>query len=250
MSVLANNRKEAEHEYERKFQMLYSDINALLNKVSKRKEKLYVEPIRSILVELMDVILSMPETYYGRGDGSKEKGMSDKAKEAIILLQTLEKPLMILFTVYSVKKDRRINIVKSINEEMKILSGHVKDENFRYHRIWNLDLQKLSQVDFLDNMQVLLKMIHSKIVRLPQNYASAYTPVLLKISSDAYYELLEANKKIPETQAEFETRRKHLSRAITKLNELQKPFAIACTVLDVSSEFIEEFSDRLEREIQ
>ena len=73
--------------------------------------------------------------------------------------------------------------------------------------------------------------------------------MLLSIMDDALYQLVKANRKIPETHDEYEFRRQCISKAIQRLEQANRPMLAYFNVMKYSERIMMEWSEMLVTEI-
>lgn len=74
--------------------------------------------------------------------------------------------------------------------------------------------------------------------------------MLISLVNDAFYELILANKKIPETRIEYEARRQHISNSITYLKEMNRPMLFYFNLMQYSERIMKEWSELLVSELK
>lgn len=73
---------------------------------------------------------------------------------------------------------------------------------------------------------------------------------MILLVNDAFYELILANKKVPETKAEYEQRRQHISNAITYLKGMNRPMLFYFNLMQYSERIMNEWSELLVSELK
>ena len=246
MSVVKALRNQSSYEYDNTFHLLYKDIVFRMQRIPKRKQEYVAKPLCDIMNKEFDTISKISYGFF-RGR-TKEK--YNLVLSAIDILYELEKPLMVYQVIehIEIKKIRRI--VDMIESEVRLLNGLLPDELKLSHKSFLvLNWDYINNAEFMNNMVKLHRYTYSKVMH--GNNALKYTasPMLLNIMDDALYQLVKANRKIPETYDEYVERRQCISNAILRLEQANRPMLSYFNVMKYSERIMMEWSEMLVTEI-
>lgn len=248
MSVLKNKRGIARTEFENTFTKLYQYSAIQTKKVSKRRRKWLSYPIDTIMNRVYRNLMNINDGYF-RSSSEKENFTSETAIQAISDLNSLDKPLVVLWNVEKYET-RKMNYWTSlIAPEVELLNQMHKSEDILCN-VMVLDWDTIKNVKFLDNMSKLHRYTHGKVVNAKGGYDDTEGSLLIELVDDAFYEVLLANRKIPATKHEYELRRKHISKAITCLNEMNRPLLFFYNLMQYSERIQVEWAEMLTSELK
>ena len=165
------------------------------------------------------------------------------------MLNALEKPLMMLWNVNKYDTGVMVRWVARIKQEVNLLNMMHDDESIPCD-ISILDWQTINNAMFLKNMSELHRYTHGKVTNAHTVYDGTEGSLLISLVNNAFYELILANKKIPETKQEYEQRRQHISNSITYLREMNRPMLFYFNLMQYSERIMTEWSDLLVSELK
>lgn len=245
MSVLKSKRHISTFEYENTFTILYQFSAEQTSKVPLRKQKWLCAKIDEIMNNSYELIMELNECYFSK---EKEINSEEIINKTIDLLLQLEKPLLILWSVQRYRTKTMITWSDLLCKELDLLSK-MAGKN-KKHRIKILDYQTINRVSFLRNMSDFQLFLYGKVIKAPMKYDSTAGTLLLRLADDAFFYLIEANKKIPENKKELEYREKCISAAISNLRKMQRQTLFYCNLMKYSETVLREWSDYLTTELK
>ena len=251
MAVLKNDRNISECEYERTFKYLYKLTSDNIAKVPKRKHKTICDIITKYMNAIFYDILSITEVCGKSVTAKSEKDIL--IKRSIKRLRKMEEPLLVFWNIEKYPEDKMKRWATLIDTEVSLLSKMLeKGESVvvDMNNMMTINWQQIRRANFMENMSTLHKVVHSKACHLPNMYFDTSTQILLKCVDDAWYSLLKANQRMPKTKADYETRRKLISEAISNLYKLQRPLATFFNIMGYSENTINYISKLLTDEIK
>ena len=81
-------------------------------------------------------------------------------------------------------------------------------------------------------------------------YDNTHGRLLIKEADDAFYFLILANQKIPETKDEYEKRRAYISESISCLKRMNRSLLFYFNLMKYSERIMNEWSDMLVQELK
>lgn len=248
MSVLKSKRKISSLEFENTFAELYKFSLAHTSKVPKRRKKWLCFDIDNSMNTLYRGIMHINDIYI-RDRQRRLDYTSDAAVQHIVALNELEKPLMVLWNVQEFETSVMISWVSKIKQEVFLLN-RMNDKGNIACSVSILDWRAINAANFLKNMSELHRYTHGKVAHAQMRYDDTEGSVLISLVNDAFYELILANKKIPETKKEYVERKQHISNAITYLKEMNRPLLFYFNLMEYSERIMNEWSKLLADEIK
>lgn len=248
MSVLRNNRKISENEYERTFKELYRFTKESLIKVPKRKQKFLCDNIYLRMNSIFEDILKITEMYV-----ITEEDKILLAKRAIKKLKGLEKPLLALWNIENIPEKKMTRWATLVDTEVSLLTRFVGKEDDVVVDMSNtitINWKQVKNTSFLSNMSQLHRVVHAKAEHIPKIYLNSDTSMIISIINDAWYNLLKANQRIPKTQKEYQNRRKLISEVISDLYSIQRPMVTFFNLMQYSENTIMEISNLINDELK
>lgn len=246
MSVLRSKRSIAQTEFENTFEKLYQHSKSQTSKVPKRRKRWICYNIDRIMNELYNEIMELNEGIYLREYTDEEK--IEHLRKILILLHSIEKPLFVFWNIQDYEMRKMISWCKLLQSEFDLLinmSGFKKK-----YRFCVLDRKRIREVDFLRNMSEFHKYVHGKVVNAPCAHDDTSGSLLIKLVDDAFYDVMEANKKIPETNSQFKKRKEHIAHAIKSLYKIQRQTIFYFNLMGYSENVMNEWSNYLTTEIK
>ena len=186
---------------------------------------------------------------YFRNKNERAGYAARSAKRHIATLNTLEKPLMVLWNVQKYETGAMVRWVSKIKQEVFLLNRMHEDEDIECE-VSVLDWWAINNASFLKNMSELHRYTHGKVANAHTAYDGTEGSLLISLVNDAFYELILANKKIPETKSEYEDRRQHISNSITYLKEMNRPMLFYFNLMQYSERVMNEWSELLVDELK
>lgn len=248
MSVLRSKRRIAQSEFENSFTELYQLSMSYTSRVPKRRQKWLCVDIDNRMNSLYRSLMQINDLYFpNRNERSKYAAAT--VEENIRILNSLEKPLMVLWNVQRYETGVMARWVSKIRQEVSLLNRMCYDENFECE-VSILDWRAINNANFLKNMSELHRYTHGKVSNAFSAYDNTQGALLISIVNDAFYELVLANKKLPETKDEYNKRRQHISKAITYLKEMNRPMIFYFNLMQYSERVMTEWSELLVSELK
>lgn len=193
-------------------------------------------------------LMQVNDAYF-RNRSERAKYVSSVSKQHIHSINALEKPLMVLWNVQKYETGTMAYWVSKIRQEVFLLNQMHDEENLKCE-VSILDWRAIDSANFLKNMSELHRYTHGKVANAYTAYDGTEGSVLILLVNDAFYELILANKKVPETKAEYEQRRQHISNAITYLKGMNRPMLFYFNLMQYSERIMNEWSELLVSELK
>lgn len=246
MSVVKALRNQSAYEYDNTFNLLYREIVFRMQRVPKRKQEYVAKPICDVMNKSFDIISKISYGFFrGRID---EK--YDLISAAINTLYELEKPLMTYQIIEQVETKKIRRLADMIENEQALLNGLLPEEKKRPHKPFLvLNWDYINKAEFMSNMVKLHRYTYSKVIHGSNKLKYTHSTMLLNIMDDALYQLVKANRKIPETYEEYAFRRQCISNAILRLEQANRPMLAYFNVMKYSERIMLEWSEMLVNEI-
>lgn len=248
MAVLRSKRKIAQSEFEHSFSELYQFSMTQTVKVPTRRRKWLCPEIDSKMNSLYIGLMHINDIYF-RNKNDRIEYASGVVKQYIHTFNTLEKPLMVLWNVCRYDTGVMARWVAKIKQEVRLLNLMHDDEDIPCE-VTILDWQAINNATFLKTMSELHRYTHGKVTNAHTAYDDTEGALLISLVNNAFYELILANKKIPETNQEYERRRQHISNSITYLKEMNRPMLFYFNLMQYSERIMTEWSDLLVSELK
>lgn len=248
MAVLRSKRKIAQSEFEHSFSELYQFSMTQTVKIPARRRKWLCPEINSKMNSLYIGLMHINDIYF-RNKNDRVEYASSVVKQYIHMLNTLEKPLMMLWNVSKHDTGVMARWVTKIKQEVYLLNLMHSDEDVPCE-VTILDWRAINNATFLKNMSELHRYTHGKVTNAHTAYDDTEGSLLISLVNNAFYELILANKKIPESRQEYEQRRQHISNAITYLKEMNRPMLFYFNLMQYSERVMVEWSDLLVSELK
>lgn len=81
-------------------------------------------------------------------------------------------------------------------------------------------------------------------------YDNSSGALLIRLVDDAFYHIIEANKKIPSNQKELKEREEHISKSISALRKMQRQTLFYFNLMRYSENVLREWTDYLTQELK
>ena len=246
MSVVRALRNQSAYEYDNTFNLIYKDIVFRMQRISKRKQEYVAKPLCDIMNKSFDNISKISYGFF-RGRINEKY---DLISSAIDTLYELEKPLMVYQIIESIETKKIRRIADMIENEQALLNGLLpEDRKHSYKPFLVLNWDYIKKAEFMSNMVNLHRYTYSKVIHGSNSLKYTSSTMLLSIMDDALYQLVKANRKIPETHDEYEFRRQCISKAIQRLEQANRPMLAYFNVMKYSERIMMEWSEMLVTEI-
>ena len=234
MSVIRSKRHISKFEYENTFTKLYQFSAEQTSKISKRRKKWLCTDIDEIMNNAYNLIMEMNEGYF---ETDKEENISE-----------LEKPLLILWSVQKYKTKTMVTWSNLVCDEINLLYKMI-DKKAKY-RMKILDYNAINKASFLKNMSDFHAYVYGKVINAPMKYDNSSGALLIRLVDDAFYHIIEANKKIPSNQKELKEREEHISKSISALRKMQRQTLFYFNLMRYSENVLREWTDYLTQELK
>lgn len=246
MAVLRSKRKISKIEFENTFAKLYHYSANQTAKISKRKRKWLCNKINNKMNNIYNSIMELNEILYSKEFSKEEKKIL--IQQIISELITLDKPLYILWNIEKYKTKTMAYWCDLLQNEYNLLCKMIKMKPKYKFKI--LDYKAINNAKFIKNMSEFHRFVHSKIIKAPCKYDDTSGNLLIKLVDDAFYFVIQANKKIPKTQQEFKQRIKYINKAITGLYKMQRQIIFYCNLMQYSEKILKEWNYYLTSELK
>lgn len=247
MSVLRSKRNISKFEYEHTFSELYVLTEKNIAKIPKRRQKLLCTSIVDRMNAIYRDIMNATEEHHA---SKADKAVYDAeiAIHAIEQLNQLDKPLNVLWNVTACDTKHMAAWVSAIRKEVYMLNMLHEGENIPCG-VTIIDWQVVNRAQFLQKMCELHRYTHGKMINAPAVYANTSGALLISLIDDALYEVILANRRIPQNKREYELRRKHISKAISNLYQVNRPLISLFCRMNYSERVLCEWAELLSSEI-
>lgn len=246
MSVIRSKRHISQFEYENTFTNLYQFSAEQTSKIPKRKNKWLCTDIDGIMNNAYNLIMEINEGYFSTED--KEESISKLINHTLDYLLKLEKPLLILWSVQKYKTKTMVAWSNLVCDEINLLYKMI-DKKAKY-RMKILDYNAINKASFLKNMSSFHAYVYGKVINAPMKYDNSSGALLIRLVDDAFYHIIEANKKIPSNQKELKEREEHISKSISALRKMQRQTLFYFNLMRYSENVLQEWTDYLTQELK
>ncbi len=248
MAVLRSKRHISRYEFEHTFSDLYAFSRERTSRVSKRRKKWLCYNIDSSMNSIFNMIMEVNEgRFLDNTTPSVEK--SNLIGRSFDCLIELEKPLMVLWNIEKYETKKMAHWVELLNKELFLLNL-ISNKEEPPKKIMILDWKRIHETKFLSKMSELHRYVHGKVVNAKNRYDDTDSSLLISLVDDAFYNLMVANRKIPETKEEYEKRKEHISKAISSLKKMNRPMTFYFNTMGYSERIMREWSDLLTSELK
>ena len=248
MAVLRSKRQIAKTEFENTFARLYQYSKQRMADIPKRKQKWLCKEIYNTLNLLYREIVEIND-YYHPDKAQKIKHINQVTESAIEHLYSLEKPLMVLWSVQRTETDKMGAWVELINRDIFLLN-QIHEYKGRTGGVTILDWRAINSVNFLQNMVDLHRYTHSKVANAKMEFDDTEGALLVRVIDDALYYVVQANRKIPTTRKQYEERRENISKAIMCLKEMNRHLLSYFVLMQYSERIMNEWTLLLTQELK
>jgi len=248
MAVLRSKREIAKSEFQSTMCNLYDYSLNRTKDIAKRRKKWLSANIDAIMNRAYSEVMSSSTMYFETKE-QREECVRKSATEAMYILYSLQKPLLVMWNIEHYDYDDMIEWANFIRKEQSLLLKTAGKEEHPVKLVvldWNL----IDRVNFLHNMSELHRYTHCKVANAEIKYDETQGKMLIECVNDAFYHVMVANAKVPTTKKEYEKRKAHISKGIDSLRHMNKPLLFYFNLMHYSEETMEEWSDMLEQELK
>jgi len=247
MSVVKALRNQSSYEYDNTFNLIYKELATRMKRVPKRKQEYIAKPICDVMNKMFD---NISQISYGYFKGKLDEKY-DLISSAIDTLSEFEKPLMIYQIIEGVESKKIRRIADMIENEEALLNGLLPEDKKHPHKSFLvLNWDYINRAEFMSNMVKLNRYTHTKVMHGSNSLKYTSSAMLINLMDDALYQVVKANRKIPETHDEYMRRRKCISTAIQRLEQANRPMLTYFNIMQYSERIMIEWSDMLTKEIK
>ena len=246
MSVLRSQRRIAKTEYENTFYTLYHLTRKQLEGVPHRRHKWLCPNIINKLNAAYSDIMLMTD-YYAATDSEKNLYYTDASNTIISTLESLQKPMLVMWNIMSMSMTQMAQWVDLANMEVELLNKYTQRT---YKKFYLLDNDAISKATFVQNMCDLHKYTHGKVSRAKSQYDDAQGALLLQGVDNALYYVCEAQRIYPASAKTLKQRRDNLGKAIGNLRSMERPMLSYFYLMSYGDKTMTEWSNMLSYEIR
>lgn len=208
-------------------------------KFAKRKRRYLVDSIFKYLNIAYKNVLFASEL--SAKDESKQELRYNHFKRAISALYNLQKPLWAYWNVAETSYSTQNEWCNIINREISLIGGVMKyDKGLPY--VLMLDANRQTDFVCIRKISQLHKYTFQKICRFPSRY-QFLCDVVSDFATNALYDALCANSKIPECQKDYQKRKDFWDGAIGNINSMQKPLISLIKLGNISNKELETWAE-------
>lgn len=246
MSVLRSHRQVAQTEFENTFSNLYKYSRLQTSKVPKRRQKWICDDITKAMNSIYQDVMAMSD-YYDCGILPREEFREKAAARCISNLNSLQKPLLVMWNVSGMETKKMATWLNLINREVELMHEFSDSESVDFFII---DWHRINELRFLSNMSALHRYVHGKVTNAKNKYDDTEGSLLISLIDDAFYNVMSANRKKPTNQKEYQKRKEAISQAIRDLKALNRPMLFYFNLMKYSERVMKEWSYMLREEIK
>lgn len=247
MAVLRSKRTLAYSEFERQMAKIHKDLSERMHALPARYKKHVCKKLYEPMNRAYDALILSDE----------QKGHSKTADEkrqkcfsvAIRNLLAMEKPLMAFENIREVKDTSCQMIGRELNFEISLIwgaAGWPKEEMPVFH---SLKKEKFSRLAFLGKMAELHRYTFEKTAHAPNDCFDSLSCRIDDFATNALYDVVMANDRMPTTKAEADKRDAYLKDALDNLNAMQRPMVGLWNIMQYSENIMDEWAGMLDEEI-
>lgn len=237
MSILKNNRRQSEIEYEYNYtHRLYREIKDRMDRVPRKYYDTVCQPILTSCNNIYMDILDVSQLY--------REDKKDKSDERLQLCMNIIDEIEVLIqnlylywnlsswrntSIKSIKFKSRKYLSKLINRQIGLILGVAryinsdKAESIKEVHMYPFNYKKIMETDFLKELYLFERNIIKIRKDLPTIERNAEILIAKTLAVKAFYCAYTANNTFPTTKREY-TRRKNLFReAISSLYKINRP---------------------------
>ncbi len=256
MSILKNKRRLSVYEYEKAFKNFYEYAKIQINKTSKRKQKWICKPVTDILAKIYLLIMELSTGYVSYKE--REEWRYNILLSSIKYTEHLQKPLYTFWNCSNTDEKNRQKWCEHINKFQALLYGMLNKNTYYQNNEVKKEMKfityythsSIQKAKFLSNMRELHQFSHQKLIHAKKDFDAFESKMIAELVDDAWYHCLEANKKIPETQEEYNERKSHISSAISCLHKMNRPLLSLFFLMEYSEKIMNTWATLLTEEIK
>ena len=253
MSVLKSKRSIARTEFENTFSILYQYSLEQTTKIPRRRQKWLCSNINQKMNSLYRNVMQLNDAYF-ENKCDKANFILSVTDNCVSILNDLDKALIVLWNVQNYKEKSMITWANLIKKEVRLLNQMALEFNDVVSQpeceILTLNWDIIKNAAFLKNMSDLHRYTHGKVIGGNSAYDDTEGSFLISLVDDAFYELILANKKYPETLTEYKERRQHISNALTFLHNMNRPMLFYFNLMHYSNRIMNEWAELLSKELK
>lgn len=220
MAVLRSKRNLAKTEFENTFSVLYNNVKTHTTAIPRRRQKWLCKEISKGMNHIYREIVEIND-YYCPNKEQRAEHVRQMVDLAIAHIYAMERPMLVMWNVQRFETDKMAQTVELFNHELFLLN-RINQYTGRTDEFMMLDWRAVNNVQFLKTMSDLHRYTHGKVASARMDYDDTSGALLIETVDDAFFSLMKANRKIPTTHKEYETRRENISRAIMCLKEMNR----------------------------
>lgn len=234
MTILKNDRRISQMEYERNYIAIYDAIKQTISKVPSRHWYFLACPIIEKMNKTYDDVLELSEMYLAK---VPKKTRIRKCQEILFGIKDLNQYVYTYWVISdgtnkirSVPYKHRIALAQMVNKEVLYIIGVMRklDAHFEFVDIREYSMKAFRDYDiesviFLSKLQKLNRIFYIRAVRTSRRFKDEEVSLTLRYMRDAFSNAYNANNIYPENRKDYEKRKNYLSHAISDLYKLNRP---------------------------
>lgn len=248
MAVLRSKRQIAKTEFENTFATLYNEIRRCTMAIPRRRQKWLCNEVNKLINLVYREVVEIND-YYHSNRSKRIEHRRYVIDSALGHIYDLEKPLMVLWNVRCFETDKMARMVELINREIDLLNS-IDNQGKKTDRFIMLDWRVINNVRFLKNMSDLHRYTHGKVANARMDYDDTSGALLIAAVDDAFFSIMQANRKIPTNRKEYEQRREYISHSIMCLKEMYRHLLSYFNLMQYSERVMNEWSSYVTDELK
>lgn len=248
MSVLKTQRRVSTYQFWQSFVAIYKHHSNIIGRVPIRKQKWICQDINFHMREAYSLLSEASSKYVRNPNLAFYKDAT--FLQAINHLENMQDGLLVFWNIQKYSYRSMRYWATMINDEIDLIKDSMSTQPEEYKYIQILDWDRIEKCMFLQNMCVLHRFVHGKIIRVPNRYDDTISKQIIDYIDKAFINVMKANIDMPQTKAQYTARRKLISDAIEYLQESEYPLYELFNIMQYSENVMKEFSDLLTSEIK
>lgn len=247
MAVLRSKRTLAYSEFERQMAKIHQDLESRMHALPVRYKKHVCGKLYAPMNRAYDAVILANEQK-GHNKAAQEKRQKCLSV-AVKNIMAMERPLMAFLNIRDVKDASCELIGKALNFEISLIwgaAGWPTEEMPVFH---SLKKEKFARLAFLGKMAALHRYTFEKTAHAPNDCFDSLSTRLDDFATNALYDVVMANDRMPTTRAEAEKRDAYLKDALDNLNAMQRPMVGLWNIMQYSEKIMDEWAGMLDEEI-
>lgn len=228
--------------------ILYKETTDRLNSVPQRYKKFLNPKIYDPINKAYTAVITADEQN-SRTESGRQRRMA-LLEFAIKTLLSMQNPIIAIWNIIEIKDESIIKWSELFNYEIALICGIIKKTREEVPMFVALPKQKIQRLAFLQTMSELHKYTYTKIGHAPDRCKDTLSNRISDFIDTALYEIVMANRKIPENRTEAEERESRIQASIDALNGLQRPLLSLWNIMDYSENVMDEWAGLLDKEIK